>query len=49
MFTELRPLEVLTSDHQVDLVDRWEGSAPEDITTIDASLDEVSAACIQDV
>lgn len=38
---------LLTSDHQADLVDRWEGSAPEDITTIDVSLDEVSPAAFR--
>jgi hypothetical protein len=34
---------LLTSGHQVDLLDRWEGSKPDDITTIDVSLEEVSA------
>ena len=34
---------LLTSGHQVDLVDRWEGSKPGDITTIDVSLDDVLA------
>lgn len=33
---------ILSSGHQVDLVDRWEGAQPDDITTLDVSLDEIS-------
>ncbi len=33
---------LLSSGHQLDLLDRWEGSQPEDITTLDVSLDDVS-------
>ena len=33
---------LLDAGHQVDLVDRWEGSEPDDITTIEVSLDRVS-------
>jgi hypothetical protein len=34
--------DILSSGHQLDLVDRWEGSQPGDITTLDVSLDKVS-------
>ncbi len=34
--------DLLESGCQVDLVDRWEEAAPDDITTIKVSLDEVS-------
>lgn len=34
--------EILTSGYHLDLVERWEGSEPEDITTLDVSLDDVS-------
>jgi len=34
---------LLTSGHQVDLVDRWEGSRPCDIKTLDVSLGDESA------
>jgi len=34
--------EILESGYQVDLVDRWEGAQPDDITTIEVSFDEVS-------
>lgn len=38
-----RTLEhILSAGHRLDLVDRWEGSTPDDITTIDVSLDDVS-------
>ena len=33
---------ILCSGYQLDLVDRWEGSQPEDITILDVSLDDVS-------
>lgn len=33
---------LLSSGYKVDLVDRWEGSKPENITVIDVSLDDVS-------
>lgn len=33
---------LLSAGHKVDLVDRWEGSGPEDIKTLDVSLDDVS-------
>ena len=33
--------DILSSDYSVDLVDRWEGARPEDIATIDVSLDDV--------
>ena len=33
--------DILSSGHSVDLVDRWEGAHPEDIVTIDVSLDNV--------
>jgi hypothetical protein len=32
---------VLALGNQVDLMDRWEGSEPDDITTIDVFLDDV--------
>lgn len=35
-------VSILSSGHQVDLVDRWEGAKPDDITTVDVSLDEIS-------
>ena len=34
--------DILCSGHQLDLVDRWEGTQPEGITTLDVSLDDVS-------
>ena len=33
---------LLSSGHKVDLVDQWYDIKPEDITTLDVSLDEVS-------
>lgn len=33
--------EILSAGHQVDVLDRWEGAQPDDITTLDVSLDEV--------
>ena len=33
---------LLSSGFSLDLVDRWEGSQPEDITTLDVSLDQFS-------
>ena len=33
---------LLSSQYNVDLADRWEGTQPEDITTLDVSLDYVS-------
>jgi hypothetical protein len=32
---------ILSSGYQLDLVDRWEGSQPGDVTTLDVSLDKV--------
>lgn len=34
--------DLVRSGHELDLVDRWEGSKPEDIMTIDVALDDVS-------
>jgi hypothetical protein len=34
--------DLLSSGHHVDLIDRWEGAQPEDITVLDVSLDVVS-------
>ena len=34
--------DILSTGHQADIVDRWEGARPEDITTLDISLDEVT-------
>lgn len=33
---------LLAAGHEVDLIDRWEGARPDDIKTLDVSLDEVS-------
>ena len=33
---------LLSSGHHLDLIDRWEGSQPDAITTLDVSFDEVS-------
>jgi hypothetical protein len=33
---------LLSSGYALDLVDRWEGSQPKDITTLDVSLDQFS-------
>jgi len=33
---------LLSSGHKVDLVDQWYDTQPEDITTLDVSLDDVS-------
>lgn len=32
---------IMASGYQVDLVDRWQGAQPEDITTLDVSFDDV--------
>ena len=34
---------LLSSEYRVDLVDLWESPEPESVTTLDVSLDEVSA------
>ncbi len=34
--------DILASGHQLDLVDRWAGSQPGDITTLDVSLEKIS-------
>jgi hypothetical protein len=34
--------DILESGYQVDLVDRWEGAEPENITTLDVSLHDVA-------
>lgn len=34
--------DLLSSGHCVDLIDRWEGAQPEDITFLDVSLDDVA-------
>lgn len=39
--------DILESGHQLDLVDRWEGAEPDDITTVEVSLDEVSEAAFR--
>lgn len=33
---------LLSSQHKVDLVDRWEGTQPDAVSTLDVSLNEVS-------
>ena len=33
---------LLSSGHRVDLLDRWEGAEPDEITTLDLSLDDVT-------
>lgn len=38
---------LVSSGHEVDLVDRWEGTQPEDITTLDVSLDDVSESAFR--
>lgn len=39
--------EFLSSGYHLDLVDRWEGSGPEDITVLDVSLDHVPATAFR--
>jgi hypothetical protein len=39
--------DILESGYQVDLVDRWEGAEPSDITTVEVSLGEVSEAAFR--
>jgi hypothetical protein len=34
--------DILSSGHQVDLLDRWWGTQPEDIRVLDVSLDDVT-------
>jgi hypothetical protein len=34
--------DILSSGYQLDLVDRWEGSQPADITVLEVSLEEIS-------
>jgi hypothetical protein len=35
---------LLSSGHRLDCIDAWEGAGPEDIETLDVSLEEVSEA-----
>jgi hypothetical protein len=39
--------DILVSGYKIDLVDRWEGAEPEDITTLDVSLDEVTESAFR--
>lgn len=39
--------DILESGHHLDLVDRWEGAEPDNITTVEVSLDEVSEAAFR--
>jgi hypothetical protein len=40
LYSEISAL--LSSGHKVDLIDRWEGAEPDDLKTLEVSLDEVS-------
>jgi hypothetical protein len=40
LYTDLAVL--LSAGHEVDLIDRWEGARPDDIKTLQVSLEEVS-------
>jgi hypothetical protein len=39
--------DIVSSGYRLDLVDRWEGSRPEDITVLDISLDDVPATAFR--
>ena len=38
---------ILSSGHQVDLIDRWEGAQPDEIKILDVSLDKISKAAFR--
>ena len=40
-------VSLLSSGYGLDLLDRWEGTQPEDITTLDVTLDDVSESAFR--